>query len=59
MRRIRPQEIKIEKFKDTSFKRVIAELIDFDWIFKSGNAKTMISILANQDNPKLYITKSV
>ena len=39
--------------------RVQCEIIDFDWIFEGDNMKNLIKMLNEQENPALYVVKSM
>jgi hypothetical protein len=56
---LRSQELCVGQKSGQSTKRVIAEAIDLDWIFKEGNAKIFLKLLSEQDNNKLFVTKGI
>lgn len=61
--KLRDQDLQTNNEKESAYKRVRAEAIDFDWIFKGSekndNAKNMILLLSAQDRSELFITRSI
>jgi hypothetical protein len=60
---LRNQDLQTENEQESAYKRVRAEAIDFDWIFKGSpendNAVNMIKLLSSQERTQLFITRSV
>jgi hypothetical protein len=59
MKQFIPQTLEVDKDDDTMFKRVKVEIIDLDWIFQGQNAKILIKLLADQNNSKIYVQRTI
>jgi len=61
--KLRPQILDTGEKKESKLNyntmRIQCEAIDFDWMFEGDNMANMIKMLTKQNNPSLYVSKSI